>query len=188
MLVSRWGVPDVGFQGGLEVGAAFAQPVHHRVLCRYHGCPTGAQDAAELGECGRAVAGVVDGQRADDEVEGAIGVGQRLPERRLVDPHPAQRLLPGQAHHDRARIKGGGLGPSLQQFTQVQAGAAGCVQDLPARDGPERGQHRWAVVMGVVGAVRHVLLKAHAHQVVRIPQVLTHADTMTHAGNADWPT
>src|SRR5580704_13521303 len=27
-LVARWGVPDVGFQGGLKVGAAFAQPVH----------------------------------------------------------------------------------------------------------------------------------------------------------------
>src|SRR5262249_51988730 len=117
-LVSRWGMPDVGFQGGLEVGAAFAQPVHHRVLRRYHRCPAGAQDPAELGEGGRAVAGVVNGQRADDEVEGAIAVGQRVPERRPGDPRPACRPLPGQGHHHRARIKGGDLSPSLQQFTQ----------------------------------------------------------------------
>jgi hypothetical protein len=105
------------------------------VLRRYHRCPAGAQDAAELGEYGRAVAGVVNGQRADDEVEAAIGVGQRLPERRLVDPHPARGPPPGQAHHDRAGIEGGDLGPSFQQFAQVQAGAAGCVQDLPAGHG-----------------------------------------------------
>ena len=113
--------------------------------------------------------------------------GAWLPERRLVDPHPAQRLLPGQGHHDRACIKAGDLGPPLQQFTQVQAGAAGCVQDLSARDGPECGQHRRAIVMGVVGAVRRMLLKAHAHLVVGIPQVLAHADSMTHAATSGWP-
>ena len=75
-LVSFGSAPCVGFQGGLEVGAALAQPVHDRVLRRYHRCPARAQDAAELGERGRAVAGVVNGQRADDEVEDAIGVGQ----------------------------------------------------------------------------------------------------------------
>jgi hypothetical protein len=32
-----------------------------------------------------------------------------------------------------------------------------------------------------------MLLKAQAHPVVGIPQVLTHADTMTHIGNAVWP-
>jgi len=93
-LVSRWHTPDVGFQGGLEVGAAFAQPVHHRMLRRYHRRPAGPQDTAELGECGRTVAGIVNGERADDEVKGIIGVGQRLPERRLVNPHQARRLLP----------------------------------------------------------------------------------------------
>src|SRR5215469_4696895 len=41
--------------------------------------------------------------------------------------------------------------------------------------------------MGVVCAVRRVLLKAPAHPVVGIPQALTHIDTMTHAGNATWP-
>ena len=66
-LISRWSMPDVGFQGGLEVGAAFAQPVHHRMRRRYHNCPAGAQDAAELGESGRTVAGIVNGQRADNE-------------------------------------------------------------------------------------------------------------------------
>src|SRR5215831_9479962 len=69
----RWGMRDVGFQRGLEIGAALAQPVHHRVLRRYHRRPPGAQDAAELGERGRAVAGVVNDQRTDDKVEGAIG-------------------------------------------------------------------------------------------------------------------
>src|SRR5215471_5080768 len=186
-LVPGRGMPDVGFQGGLEIGTAFAQPVHHRVLRRYHRRPARAQDAAELGEGGCAVAGVVNGQRADDEVEGAIGVGQRLPQRRLVDPYPACRALPGQAHHDRARIKGGDLGPSHQQFAQVQAGAAGCVQNPPAGDRSQRGQHRWPVVMSVVRAVRGVLLKAQAHLVVGIPQVLTHADTMTHAGDPGRP-
>jgi hypothetical protein len=29
-------MPDVGFQGGLEVGTAFAQPVHHRMLRRHY--------------------------------------------------------------------------------------------------------------------------------------------------------
>ena len=37
--------------------------------------------------------------------------------------------------------------------------------------------------MGVVRTVRRMLLKAQAHPVVGIPQVLTHADTMTHPGN-----
>ena len=83
---------------------------------RYHRCPAGAQDPAELGECSRSVAGIVNSKRADDEVKGAIGVGQRLPECRLVDPHLARRLAPGQVHHDSARVKGGDLGPSLQQF------------------------------------------------------------------------
>ena len=41
--------------------------------------------------------------------------------------------------------------------------------------------------MGVVRTVRRVLLKAQAHRVVGIPQVLTHAHTMTHVGNAGWP-
>jgi hypothetical protein len=41
--------------------------------------------------------------------------------------------------------------------------------------------------MGVVRAVRRVLLKAQAHLVVGIPQVLTHADTMTQVGNVGWP-
>jgi len=122
----------------------------------------------------------VNGQRADDEIEGATGVGQRPPERRLVDPHLLQRPLPGQAHHHGARIKGGDLGPSLQELAQVQARAAGCVQDPPAGDGSQRGQYRWPVVMGVVRTVRRMLLEAQAHAVVGIPQVLTHADTMTH--------
>ncbi len=113
-LVARWGVPDVGFQNGLKVGTAFAQPVHHRVLRRYHNCPARAQDAAELGKCGRAVARVMNGQRADDQVESAIRIGQRLPQRRLVDLHSPCRPRSGQAHHDRARIEGGDLGPSLQ--------------------------------------------------------------------------
>ena len=69
-VVSRWSMPDVGFQGGLEVGAAFAQPVHHRMLRRYHSRPAGTQDAAELGECGPTVAGIVNGQRADDAADG----------------------------------------------------------------------------------------------------------------------
>ena len=122
----RWHTPDVGFQGGLEVGAAFAQPVHHRMLGRYHSCPAGPQDTAELGECGRTVAGIMDGQRADDEVKGVIWVGQRLPSAAWSIRTPPCRLLPGQAHHDRARIKGGDLGPLFQQFTQVKAlGLAG---------------------------------------------------------------
>jgi hypothetical protein len=41
--------------------------------------------------------------------------------------------------------------------------------------------------VGVVRAVRRVLLKAQAHLVVGIPQVLTHADTMTQVGNVGWP-
>ncbi len=68
-----------------------------------------------------------------------------------------------------------------------KAGAAGCVQDLPAGGGPERGQYRWPVVMCVVRAVRRMLLKAQAHLIVGVPKVLIHADTMTHAGNAGWP-
>jgi len=168
-LVSRWYTPDVGFQGGLEVGAAFSQPVHHRMLRRHHSCAAGPQDTAELGECGRTVAGIVNGQCADDEVKGVIGVGQRLSERRLVDPHPARRLLPCQAHHDRARIKGGDLGPSFQQFTQVKARAAGCVQDLPAGERPKRGQHRWPVIVRVGRTVRRMLLEAHGPSCRRHP-------------------
>ena len=59
------------------------------MLRRYHSCPAGAQDAGELGEGGRPVAGIVNGHGADDEVKGAIGIGQRLPQLRMVDPHPA---------------------------------------------------------------------------------------------------
>ena len=124
---------------------------------------------------------------ADDQVERAIAVGQRPPERCLVDPHLACRRLPCQVHHDRAGIKCSDLGPTLQQFAQVQARAACCVQHTQAGDGPERGQHRRAVVMGVVRAVRRMLLKDRAHRVVGIPQVLTHTDTMTCVSDAAWP-
>jgi hypothetical protein len=82
------------------------------------------------------VADVVNGQRAHDQVEGTIRVGQRLSESGLVDLHPARRVRFGQVHHDRAGIKGGDIGFLLQQFPQIQAGAAGCVQDLPAGYGP----------------------------------------------------
>jgi hypothetical protein len=124
---------------------------------------------------------------AHDQVKGVIGVGQRLPEHRLVDPHPARRLLPGQAHHHRARIKGADLGPSLQQFTQVKTRAAGCVQNLSAADRPQRGQHRRPVVVRVGRTVRRMLLEAQTHPVVGIPEVLIHAHTMAHAGNAGRP-
>src|SRR4029077_19483715 len=59
------------------------------------------------------------------------------------------------------------------------AGATGRVQDLPPGDRSQRGQHRGPVVMGVVRTVCGMLLKAQAHPVVGIPQLLTHADTMT---------
>ena len=150
------------------------------MLRRYHSCRAGARDAAELGECGPAVAGIVDGQRADDEIEGSVGVGQRLPERSLVDPYPFRYLAPGQADHYRTRIEGGDLGSPFQQFAQIKTRAASCVQHMPINDGPERSQHRRPVVVCVVRTVCCMLPEAHAHFVVDIPQVLIHEDTMTH--------
>ena len=41
--------------------------------------------------------------------------------------------------------------------------------------------------MGVVRAVRRMLLEDRAHPIVGIPQVLTHTDTMTRASDAARP-
>ena len=58
------------------------------------------------------------------------------PEHRLIDPHLVPRQLPGQGHHDRARVEGADLRSPLQQFPHVKTGPAGRIQDPPTGDRP----------------------------------------------------
>ena len=98
--------PDVGLELDVEVRAALPLPVNEWMLGRHDQRATRPEHAEEFRERRGAVVGVMDGERADNGVEGGVRVRQWLAENGTVNPHrQLPRVVPGQFHHGRARVE-----------------------------------------------------------------------------------
>ena len=108
----------------------------------------------------------------DRQARGRGFASPRGRRRGTPDPGDSQSLVPGLERHAHPIER---MSEALHETPQGRRPG----------DGSESRQHRWPVVVCVVGTVRCMLPEAQAHLVVGIPQVLTHADTMTQVGRPD---
>jgi hypothetical protein len=116
---------------------------------RQHQCAARPEHAAQLAQRGDPVIDVLDGQRAQGQVDAVIGQPAKRVSQ-VVHPELAARYpAPGDVHHAGAVVEPGHSRAAAGQFRGIQSRAAGRVKNPLASDIAKQRQARRAVVVGV---------------------------------------